>query len=90
MATRITWNGEETQVYPKDGKVFTLEELQAAVGGYIEQVPLNTGQTMFVNEEGKIRGLHANAKATRIATRESRIWDIIVGDVIVCEPNEIE
>lgn len=46
-----------------------LEELQRLVGGYIEYVPgKKNGQvvTVIVNEEGKLRGLPFNPRATKI------------------------
>lgn len=42
-----------------------LEDYQAAVNGWIEAVDIPTcGSTLFVNEEGLIRGLPANRRAT--------------------------
>ena len=68
---------------PENGKFFTLKELQAVVGGYIECLPLKTGMTMVVNEEGKLKGLPYNDLATAIAYN-SGYMDIIVGSVLVC------
>lgn len=39
---------------PANGSDFTLEEMQAIVGGYIELVELDGSTTMVVNEEGKL------------------------------------
>lgn len=36
---------------PANGSDFTLEEMQAIVGGYIELVELDGSTTMVVNEE---------------------------------------
>lgn len=65
----------------------TLEELQEAVGGYIELVPLDhQGFTqMVVNEEGLIRGLPVNAIATRLIGQ-----DTIFGDVVLIKNRELE
>lgn len=71
-----------------DGKrPLTLEELQAAVGGYIEIVPINTqGYTkMIVNEEGLIRGLPVNAIATLHVGHST-----IFGDVVLIKNRELE
>lgn len=38
MAQIIYTNGKTTDVYPKNDTDFSLEELQAVVGGYIELV----------------------------------------------------
>ena len=40
----------------------TLEGLQAAVGGYIEVVPLADNAAMIVNEEGKLLNLRHNRR----------------------------
>lgn len=57
----------------------TLEQLQKAVGGYIEKVRLpHQGQRyMYVNEEGLIHRLPLNPSASNLAQRP------LVGDVVV-------
>lgn len=40
----------------------TLEELQAAVGGYIEAVTFATDAAVICNEEGRLRGMAHNVK----------------------------
>lgn len=84
MGIKITTGNEITIVRPRNGKIFELEELQAVVGGYIEGVRLKDGRTMYVNEEGVIRNLPINGAATFAAQQ------LIVGDVIIIERNEIE
>jgi hypothetical protein len=61
----------------------SLEELQKAVGGYIEPVDrfLEEGTQAYANEEGLLRGLDRNPAAT-IAVK----WPYpIVGPVVVIE-----
>lgn len=60
------------------------EVLKAAVGGWLEGVPLE-GVTAYVNEEGKLLGMPVNALATRLAHRDEAIYphDTINGDMIV-------
>lgn len=71
-----------------------LDFMQAAVGGYIEQVPLFThvevnGQRVrcdaFCNEEGKLHGLPLNSVATRMwQSQVSRpLGDVLVGDILL-------
>ena len=60
-----------------------LDQLQKAVGGYIELVYLQGNKIMVVNEEGLIKRLPYNYKASKIAGKN------IVGDVIICDVNEI-
>ena len=83
----------------------SLKFLQSSVGGFIESVPffgkvvLGEDQSLrcraFCNEEGKIRGLPYNEKATHLwyesmgETYES-YPDILVGDVvIICGDEEL-
>lgn len=61
----------------------TLEDLQAQVGGYIETVPLShiyPNLVMVVNEEGKIRQLPLNSKATRLLMDPT---DYIAGNALL-------
>lgn len=68
-------DGKQTTITPGDGKKFSLEELQKAVGGYIEQVPRH--RNVWCNEDGLRMGLAPNADAS------SRFGVNLVGDV--CE-----
>lgn len=71
MATLIKTDGTKTWVIPDNGQVFTLEQLQVYVGGYIEVIRIPTeihpDYVMIVNEEGLIVGLEHNPVATQIA-----------------------
>lgn len=78
-------NGEIIPVMPKDGKFFTLKELQDIVKGYIEIVNLQDGRLMIVNEEGKLDGLNPNPEATKLYS-----YDYIVGDVLVTPKEYID
>jgi hypothetical protein len=90
MAKLIKVDGSETIVHPKDSH-FTLEELQAFVGGYVQMIQLPNGEEMYLNEEGKLENLPINRRATTlgkvcgIATD-----DCIVGDVIILNSQEIQ
>lgn len=87
MAQIIYTNGKTTDVYPKNGTGFSLEELQAVVGGYIELVFLGD-KILVANEEGKLYGLPLNTKATEII-RNYGYNDTIVGNVVYCEKKQI-
>jgi hypothetical protein len=82
----ILWcDGIKTVIRPKNGKKFSLDELQTYVGGYIEIVALKPGNghaTMYINEEGKLKGLPYNPQATKIAVIDD-YGDFIVGNAIV-------
>lgn len=90
MAQIIKTNGETIDVKPKNGKDFKLRELQAIVDGYIEIVWLPNDKIMVVNEDGKLRGLETNVEATRIYYNVFGYTDIIVGDVLICDANQVE
>lgn len=58
-----------TTTHNPAGKVWTLEELQSLVGGYIEPLWLENGQVAIVNEDGRLKGLAENPTATVRADR---------------------
>jgi hypothetical protein len=93
MALWIRVEGEtvsSTSITPRNGKAFTLEELQHMVGGVIEALPLNDGTVMWLAEEGKLNDLPYNPVADLIAAQHSGMaWsDYIVGDVVIATPAE--
>lgn len=92
MAIKLPAKGCYWDCQPKNGKVFTLEELQDIVGGYIEILYFKDGRMMVLNEEGKLKELRINLEATRIARDNHLIfsWDYIVGTVLLVEPGEID
>lgn len=79
---RVT--GEVKDVVPKNGKCFTLEELQGFVGGYIERVQTPQGN-MYVDEEGLLKGKRTNLTASKLA---GVLW--LVGDAILVSPDHEE
>ena len=84
MGTWIKANGETTEVQPKNGTDYSLNELQGFVGGFVEIVRIDDDRIMVVNEEGKLYGLQVNEKASKLYKH-----DVIVGDVLVCNSNEV-
>jgi hypothetical protein len=76
---RIDPNGEIHKMAPADGEAYTLEELQAAVEGYIEVVPglFSAGHIGLANEEGLLQGLDYNQTASELFQRE------LVGSIAV-------
>ena len=59
-----------------------LEQLQAAVGGWIEPIPTSENVTIYVNEEGKIYGLPVNRLAMDVWIRWDEWRCMIAGDWI--------
>jgi hypothetical protein len=98
MARLIRPDGTEEDVKPKRGRKWTLDELQAHVGGFIQEFPVD-GLTMLVDEEGLLKGLPLNAAATDLvmgfvlaeARRRGcglRYHPRIVGNALVIDPGE--
>ena len=93
MANLIKTDITYTDVQPKNGKKFTLKELQEYVGGYIELITLpKTKEYMVINEEGKIHELPENGFATAIAQDQNAIMptDYIAGNALIIKQNEID
>lgn len=85
MAKVIKADGHTYETRPKNGKDFQLEELRDIVGGYIEIVHLPDEKIMVVNEEGKLYHLPVNIQATHLYG-----YEVIVGDVLVCDKNQVK
>jgi len=64
-----------------------LKTLQEAVGGYIEIVPISMSRYIVLDEEGKLKGKQVNKLATMMYENPN---DCIVGDVVVCNQDEID
>ena len=87
MAQVFKVNGQIVDVTPKKGKELSLEQLQGAVEGYIELVPIMNPQyshkIMFCNEDGIRLGKELNLNASNIAGQR------ILGNVILCDKGEV-
>lgn len=75
----------------------TLKELQEIVEGYIEIVDIlykDKPCQMIVNEDGKLKDLPINSKATEIYVKSARLSghtpDVIFGNVVVLEDIRVE
>jgi hypothetical protein len=75
----IKHTGEVVEDYQAD----TLEQMQNAVGGYIQMVYLKDYKVMIANEEGLLYNLPHNERASELAGQ------FIVGDVLIAEPHEL-
>lgn len=85
MAMIVNMDGSKTPL--GDGTTpLTLEQMQQAVGGYIEVVHIHYRpyRYMIVNEEGLIMALPVNPVASAIAE------GIIVGTALLLEKHELE
>lgn len=100
MAIYYTLDGKFREVTPINGKSFTYKELQQFVkdgeNDMIEIVPLPSGKSIVVNEEGKLIGLEKNQLATdfwRIEYPLSKYPhnndELIVGNALVVDEKEL-
>lgn len=60
---------------------------QKHVGGLVEVLRLNDDRMMLINEEGKLKGLTLNGRASDLAWfyHAMRPDDHIVGNALVCD-----
>lgn len=89
MAELIKADGTRQEIVPENGKTFGLAELQKHVCGYIENVYLPNGKVMVINEEGRLYRLPLNKTATGIYRIAYNPFEIIVGDVVICDRGEL-
>ena len=77
----------EPSALPTRATFHGLGTIQATVGGYVEAVNTEReGLTLYANDEGKLRGLPLNKRATVLWWLHSpaaRGVDVLVGDVAV-------
>tara|TARA_R100001244_G_scaffold126119_1_gene96436 strand:+ start:364 stop:633 length:270 start_codon:yes stop_codon:yes gene_type:complete len=83
----IKANGDREFTEPENQRDFKLGELQEIVGGYIEITETNDNRLMIISEEGKLRKLPTNGLATALYKYGKK--DVIVGDVVVINKNQI-
>lgn len=81
-------NGAHEEVQPANGSYFTLEELQTLIGGYVEFIHFDNDLVMVVDEDGALKHLPRNEKATWIAKANGKIEMFtnyeVVGNALVC------
>lgn len=90
MAHIIKTDGSVIDVTPKNGTDFELEELNDIVGGHIEIVYLDENDIMVLNEEGKLIDLPINNKASLIFQAMTNTFDFVVGDVLICNNEQVK
>lgn len=87
MGVLIKATGTITEIQPKNGHDYSLEELQGFVGGLIELVTFwHEGKIKYavVNDEGLIMNLPCNLVASLVVGQD------LVGDCAIVDINEIE
>lgn len=91
MAQLIKTSGALVAQTPKNGKYFTLTELQSLVGGVVDTLRYEDGRIMVFNQDAKRFGLPHNDTATYFARMLADLpqSDFIAGDAVVGRPSEI-
>lgn len=103
-ATWVKTDGTETEVTPKNGTDFQLDELQEFIQHEEEGVKHNTiglvslpsGRYMVINDDGRPLRLDHNEKAEEVWSWEypegeySNNDGIIVGNVLICDREMIK
>ena len=89
--TIIASDGTETS--QEHSEMLTLDFIQAAVGGYIELVPMFTtfhGEpcVAWCNEMGKINDLPLNRKATELWAEQGGTFDYLLGPILIVTGDE--
>jgi len=69
-------DGTVEQITPVNGQTFSLEEMQEAVEGRIEEMRISDTEFLVMNEEGRLIGMSANVRASITARR------LVVGPVV--------
>ncbi len=90
LVTRlIKVDGTEIPLKPKNGRTFTMEELQAAIGGgFFEIVRVFPGGERYylvVDEDGVSKRLPVNRKASKYYPYSNSIF----GDALFCHTGQI-
>jgi hypothetical protein len=86
MAKIFRSDGTSENLDPLNGsKYISLKQMQEVVGGYIEEIRVpNSFNYLIVNEDGRMKKLPLNEKASTFAQRP------IVGDAILISEIELE
>ena len=91
MAELIKTDGSITEITPANGKTFTYDELKGFINGWLEFIYLPNGDPIILDEEGKLKQLPRNERATLMArTCGISEDDFLVGDVLVCSKEEVD
>ena len=80
----IYTDGARRDIAPANGTDYSLRELQAIVGGFVELVRLDHEWMLVVNEEGLLLGNPLNTTASYLAGQE------IVGDVALVRQRSVK
>ena len=81
---RLSHNRKENKMFKiYDQKEPTYDEARKFIGGYIQSVPLENGDRMLCDEEGKLKCLDVNEEAQKHWVESYGETDIMVGPCIL-------
>lgn len=94
MALLIKSNGDEEHIEPvgPDGHL-TYDQVRACIGGgFVEHIEVDPAAARgnnhaYLDEEGKIKRLPPNEKATAMSTY-TMLTDVLCGNVLLCTDEE--
>lgn len=87
MAKIIRTDGTSVEVKPRNGRRFTFPEVYELIGCELIQIVHTVdGRILLVDEEGKLFGRDYNPRATELY---GVMDDFIVGDVLLCDANQV-
>lgn len=88
---KIKSDGSIQDAKPMNKKKFTLQELQESVNGLVKITELSIHQCyMITNEEGAMLKLPVNKQASIFYEDEYGLPDAIVGDVLICNKDQVD
>ncbi len=76
------------EVQPKNGKKFSLEEVQSLVGGHVELIHLNGDNILLCDGDGVLRFKRVNTLATKHAKQLGWKGSYLVGNVLFLKDKE--
>ena len=86
-AILIKADGTVTEIEPKNGTDFQLQECYKLLGcDMIQVIPTRAGRIMVIDEEGKLNNKPVNREATAMV--ELFPGDYIVGDALICSEDQ--
>lgn len=90
-AILIKANDIASDITPKNGTDFKLDELHQAVDGFIDIIRITDNWIMVINDEGKFL-CEPNLAATLVALCYGAIApdDYVAGDVILCRSEMVK
>lgn len=85
MALLLTTDGEQRtfELPTKGTDRERLKPVQAAIGGFVEMVPIPADRVLLCDEDGLLKKRPLNEVASRLAGRR------VVGNALVCDTEEL-